>query len=87
MKYINGPATLLFICVWHVNCIFYSLVSEDNLGAQSPAVVLDIVACSGCNDQGTCNYTIPRPGTVVIGEFAVATCVCDEYYQGMINTP
>ena len=56
----------------------HSLVTEDNLGAQSPAVVLNLAVCSGCNKQGICDYDKPRPGTVVIGEFSVATCVCND---------
>ncbi|XP_053372976.1 fibrillin-1-like [Mercenaria mercenaria] len=59
-----------------------SLTVTDNLGVQSPLLVLGVVLCTGCNGNGQCDNTITRTLVQATEGFSLAQCICDEYHDG-----
>ncbi|KAL8611728.1 hypothetical protein ACOMHN_038981 [Nucella lapillus] len=56
------------------------LAVEDSKGAVSPSLRISIVLCTGCSNQGSCNFSTIRPS--VNEYFQLATCDCQPYYAG-----
>ncbi|XP_061189287.1 uncharacterized protein LOC133197327 [Saccostrea echinata] len=57
-----------------------SIIAIDGMGAQSPSLDISIISCTGCSDQGVCNYE-----SVISTEndrFHRAVCSCYIGYSG-----
>ncbi|KAL8617491.1 hypothetical protein ACOMHN_062702 [Nucella lapillus] len=63
-----------------INVSSMVVVAEDSKGAVSPSFSIDIVLCTGCSNQGSCNFNTTRPS--VDEYFQLATCDCQPYYAG-----
>ncbi|KAL8604296.1 hypothetical protein ACOMHN_023666 [Nucella lapillus] len=62
------------------NVSIIDVAVEDSKGAVSPSLRIPIVLCTGCSNQGSCNFSTIRPS--VDEYFQLATCDCQPYYAG-----
>ena len=60
-------------------CHCFSFYAKDSNNAQSPTRDITLIACSGCNGHGTCNFTRT---SVVTRNFLVAACDCKPAWTG-----
>ncbi|KAL5010333.1 hypothetical protein ScPMuIL_012638 [Solemya velum] len=61
----------------------FSLTARDGLyGLNGSELVLTVVLCGGCSNNGVCNFTNVPEDTYVLSTFKVATCDCDVGYAG-----
>ncbi|RUS83481.1 hypothetical protein EGW08_008731, partial [Elysia chlorotica] len=63
-----------------LNPVSIGLVAQDSKNLQSEVTQIAIVTCSGCNNQGTCDYENVR--STANPYFSVASCACDAPYSG-----
>ncbi|GFO24161.1 fibrillin-1 [Plakobranchus ocellatus] len=89
---INSPSSGTFITTDNGNTfqaeytpistdpVSIGLVAQDSGSLQSEVAQIPVVTCSGCNNQGTCDYVDVRSTSSPY--FSVAYCVCDAPYSG-----
>ena len=62
--------------------IVYSRVTaQDSDGLRAEAIEIEIILCSGCNNQGSCDYNNTRNQTN--NYFKLSYCNCSTGYSGM----
>lgn len=57
-----------------------SILAEDDMGVQSPALDVTVNLCSGCSNHGSCDFdNLPSGETA----FHKVVCDCDQGYTGI----
>ena len=59
----------------------FSFYVTDSNNAQSPTRDITLIACSGCNGHGTCDFTRTTTSATTRG-FQVAACDCLPAWTG-----
>lgn len=59
----------------------FSILAEDDMGVQSPALDVTVNLCSGCSNHGNCDFdNLPSSGET---GFHKIVCDCDQGYTGI----
>ncbi|XP_059148154.1 mucin-like protein [Physella acuta] len=75
----NATSSFRFI-VTDLIPVTIGLTAVDDKNLQSEVIPLSLTLCTGCSNQGSCNFSVTRPTTSPY--FSYATCNCNSGHAG-----
>ncbi|XP_059173167.1 LOW QUALITY PROTEIN: uncharacterized protein LOC131953811, partial [Physella acuta] len=76
----NTTTEFMFI-VTKLTVVTIGITAVDDKNMQSEVIPLSLTLCTGCSNQGSCNFSVTRPTTSPY--FTYAICNCNSRYRGV----